>query len=155
MWANPNTPNLPDYISFVYGVMGVDPLYLPADSPFFGYALRRALNIVLLVPTVASDDYTLAVYNCAGHIQIKITPDQVVDGVQRQYFLGKRQEYQLLQPVSGVVTSSSDQATSVTNTNPEGLSNLTIQDLDFMKTLWGREYLAFMQDFGPTVWGLS
>lgn len=135
--------------------MGVDPLYLPANSPFLGYAFNRALDIVFSVPTVSGYDYTLAVYNCAGHIQIKITPDQVVDGVQRQYFLGKRKEFLLLQPVNGTVSSTSDQGSSTTFAVPEGLENLTIQDLDFMKTFWGREYLAYAQDYGPTVWGLS
>jgi hypothetical protein len=155
MWANPSTPNLPDYTLFVSGVMGINTLYLPADSPFLDYALHRALGIVLIVPTISGYDYTLAVYNCAGHIQVEITPDQIVNGTSRQFFADKRKEYGLLMPSFGVVQTSSDQSSSTTLAVPDGLAQLTIQDLGFMKTPWGREYLAYAQDYGPTVWGLS
>lgn len=156
MWANPNVPSLGDYVLWIRGVVGIDPLNLPDGSPFFQYALNRALGIVLNIPAgLTGLEYTLAVYNCATHIQIKITPDQVAQGVARTYFLSKRSEFQLLQPVIGLPLSSSDNATSVTNAVPEAMRELTIQDLDFMKTPWGREYLMTVQDYGPTVWGLS
>lgn len=155
MWANPKSPNLPDYTLFVQNVMGIDIAYLPSNSPFLDYALTSALDIVQWVPTVSSRDYTFAVYNCAGHIQLKITPDQVVDGVQRQFFLGKRQEFRLLQQVNGTVNSSSDESTSVSNAVSWALTELTIQDLDFMRTPWGRWYLEYAQSYGPGIWGLS
>jgi hypothetical protein len=155
VWANPNAPSLADYTLFVYDVAGVSPAYLPSSSPFLQYALNRALNIVLNIPSGLSGlEYTLAVYNCAFHIQLKITPDQVVNGVAYTYFLAKRQEFQLLQPVVGLVASSSDEGTSVTNAVPDALAQLTVTDLDFMKTHWGRDYLSFAQDFGG-IWGLS
>lgn len=139
---------MPDYTLFVSGVMDIDPLYLPPDSPFIGYALDRAIGLVISV--IGGIDYTLAVYNCAGHIQYQITPDQV----GRDYFRVKRQEFGLLKPSFGVVQSTSDQSTSASLAVPDALQQLTIGDLGFMKTPWGREYLSYQQDFGG-IWGLS
>lgn len=155
-WTNPNAPNLTDYTAWLQNVVGINVAYLPSSSPFIGYAFNRAINITLNVPTQLSGlEYTLAVYNCATHIQLKITPDQIVNGVSFDYFLKKRAEFTLLNPVVGLVATSSDEGTSVTNAVPDALAQLTLMDLDFMRTPWGREYLAFSQDYGPNVWGLS
>ena len=154
-WTNPNAPNLADYTLFVAEVMGISTTVLPSNSPFLQYALNRAINLVLDIPTVAGSDYTIAVYNCAGHIQITITPDVMVNGVSYAYFDGLRKEFDLLKPVNGVVATSSDQGSSTTAAVPDGLKQLTIEDLGFMKTLWGRNYLQFQQSYGPSVWGLS
>ena len=153
-WSNPTTPNLPDYTLFVQNVMGVSVVYLPATSPFLGYAFDRALNLVLQV-AAGGFDYTWAVYNCAGHIQIAITPDQVVSGVGYTYFQDMRKSLDILLPSFGVVSSSSDESTSTTLATPDALRNLTIEDLGFMRTPWGRTYLSYAQDYGPTIWGLS
>jgi hypothetical protein len=153
MWANPNVPNLPDYTLFVGGVMGISTVYLPADSPFLGYAFNRAMALVINV--LGGLDYTLAVYNCAGHIQLMITPDQVVDGTSYTFFTDYRKAKFLNEPVVGLVLSSSDDGTSVTNAVPDALKQLTIGDLGFMRTRWGLDYLAYVQDYGPGVWGLS
>jgi hypothetical protein len=148
-WANPNSPNLPDFMLFVYDYMQIDPVYLPNDSPFFGYAFNQAMATVIRAPRLGFD-YTLAVYNCGGHILIRITPDQP----QRDFFKGKRVEYNLLKLSAGVVAGSSDEGTSETLAVPDAIRQLTIGDLQFMKTPWGREYLTFAQDFGG-VFGIS
>ena len=152
-WANPNAPNLPDYTLFVQNVMGINTTYLPANSPFLGYAFNRAMDIVINV--LGGLEYTLAVYNCAGHIQLMITPDQVVSGTSYTFFQDQRKALDLLQPVVGLVASSSDDGTSVTNAVPDAMRQLTIGDLSFMRTIWGRHYLEYAQDYGPGVWGLS
>jgi|SRR6185312_7820034 len=149
-WANPNAPNLPDFVLFVRDSMGIGVLLLPDNSPYFGYAFNQAMGLVLSIPTVGGIDYTLAVYNCGGHILIRITPDQT----GRDFFIQARETYALLKPVSGVVNSSSDNGTSFSSSVSDALEQLTISDLQFFKTPWGREYLAFAQDFGG-IWGLS
>src|SRR5579864_6289087 len=121
MWATPNVPNLADYTLFVFNVMGISSTYLPPSSPFITYAYNRAINIVLNVQVALGAEYTLAVYNCAAHMQLKITPDQEVNGVAYTYFAGKRQEYNLLTPSFGVVLSSGDNGTSVTNAVSDAL----------------------------------
>lgn len=154
-WSNPNAPNIPDYTLFLIDGVGIDPVYLPSNSPFIGYAFNRALGLVINLPGANSGiDYTLAVYNCAAHIQFKITPDQQVSGTPYTFFVEARKAYDLLLPVVGLVASTSDEGTSVTNAVPDAMRQLTISDLDFMKTPWGREYLAYVQDYGG-IWGLS
>jgi hypothetical protein len=133
--------------------MGISTVYLPADSPFLGYAFNRAMALVINV--LGGLDYTLAVYNCAGHIQLMITPDQVVDGTSYTFFTDYRKAKFLNEPVVGLVLSSSDDGTSVTNAVPDALKQLTIGGLGFMRTRWGLDYLAYVQDYGPRVWGLS
>ena len=148
-WANPNSPNLPDFILFGQNSMGIDPLYLPVDSPWYGYAFNRAMGLVINV-VGSGIDYTLAVYNCAGHILLEIAPDQT----GRTFFKDARDSYGLMKPTVGVVSSSSDDGTSESIAVPEALKQLTLGDLQFMKTYWGREYLAYSQDFGG-IFGLS
>lgn len=115
-----------------------------ASSPWPTYAYNQAIARVLSIPGVASIEYTLAVYNCAGHILLRITPDMA----GQTYFATARTNFQLLSLVPGVITSSSDQGTSESFRVPEQFANLTVGDLDMLKTPWGREYLAYAQDFG-------
>jgi hypothetical protein len=153
-WVNPAAPNLPDFTSFVQDSMGVPVSALPASSPWFGYAFNQAMALVIQVATVTAIEYVLAVYNCGGHILIRITPDQP----GQSYFQTLRGPgaggFNLSGFTSGIVSGSSDQGTSQTLVVPEGFKNLTFGDLDFVKTPWGRQYLSYAQDFG-TIWGLS
>jgi hypothetical protein len=158
-WSDPTSPNLPDYALFVSGVMDVSVLYLPPTSPFLAYAFDQALALVVAPgrrwwnwgsQPPGGIGYTLAVYNCAGHIQIRITPDQA----QRTFFVEQRTLYHINKPSFGVVESTSDEGTSASLAVPDALKQLTLGDLDFAKTPWGREYLSYAQDFGG-VWGIS
>ena len=149
-WANPNAPNLPDYILFVQQAMAIDPLYLPSNSPFFQWTLTKALALTINVPCVAGNDYTLAVYNCGGHLLLETAQDQP----GRDYFDKMREKLGLLKFAAGVVASASDQSTSTSLATPDALHQLTISDLGFMRTLYGRAFLAYNQDFGG-IWGLS
>lgn len=148
-WSNPTSPNLADFVLFCQDVMDINPLFLPADSPFPGYALTQALELVIRMPR-GGIGYTLAVYNCAGHILLKIAPDQP----GRPFFTDARAGYGLLKPSVGVVASSSNNGTSTALAVPDALRQLTLGDLDFMKTPFGREFVAFNQDFGD-VFGLT
>ena len=149
-WANPNTPNLPDYTLFVQDAMGISVLYLPSNSPFLQWTLDKALALVIQIPCASGADYTLAVYNCAGHLLLETAQDQP----GRDYFEKTREKLGLLQFAAGVVVSTSDQSTSTAFATPDALKELTISDLGFMRTLYGRAYLAYNQDFGG-LWGLS
>ena len=103
--------------------------------------------------------YTLAVYNCATHLLFVITPDQA----GQSYFANARGNnsstippgFALNVPSTGIVVSTFDQGTGTTLTAPQWADGLTIGQLDFYRTPWGRSYLSFAQSFGPTIVGLS
>ena len=153
-WTNPNAPNLTDYTTFVQDSMGISTTYLPSNSPWLGYAFNQGMARTVFIPCVTPIEYVLAVYNCAGHLQIEITPDQT----GQNYFQTLRGNgaggFGLVSPISGVVSASSDEGTSQTLAVPQALQNLTIADLQFTKTPWGRSWLAYGQDFG-SAWGVT
>jgi hypothetical protein len=151
-YANPTCPNLPDFATFVASVMQVDPLYLPTPStdaltaPFY-----RGLRLVIGAPCCDAYDYTSAVYNYAGHVLVATAIDQP----GRTFFRDLRKSYGITGGfAAGVVQSTSDASDSTSLAVPDGLKNLTLSDLDLMKTPWGRAALAFNQDFGG-IWGIS
>jgi len=126
------------------------PLANTAGSPWLNYAFDQAMALVLCAPRLGVS-YTLAVYNCAGHIQIRITPDQI----GRVFFQENRATFDLLKMSVGVVQSTGNGDTSTTIAVPDALKQLILTDLGFIKTPWGREYLSYAQDYGPSVWGLT
>jgi len=71
------------------------------------------------------------------------------------FFSQLRQQFNLLGFVPGVVTETHDETTGTTLTVPDFFRNLTLDDLDFIKTPWGRAYKAYEQKAGPTVIGLT
>ena len=71
------------------------------------------------------------------------------------FFAGLRQQFNLLSFTPGVVTTAGDLGTSASLTVPDAFKSLTMQDLDLLKTPWGRYYLFYAQKAGPTVVGVS
>jgi hypothetical protein len=160
-FATPNTPNLADFQVFLSTSVQIPPSALPANSPWPGYALNQAIGIVWNPPcaTFPGILYTLAVYNLATHLIFLITPDQV----GQSYFANARGNnsstippgFALNAPQTGLVVTSSDQGTSVGLTAPTWAAGMTVADLGYYQTPWGRAYLAFAQSYGPTIVGLS
>jgi hypothetical protein len=154
-WSNPTYPNLPDFTLFVQNSMDISPLFIPTGSPFLGYAFNQALALVIRVPCSPSGiDYTLAVYNCGGAILVATAPDQTGRQGETGSFTWMRERFGLNKPSVGVVQSTSNEGTSTNLAVPDAIKQLTIGDLRFMQTPWGRAYLSFQQDFGG-IWGLS
>ncbi len=161
-FVNPNQPNLPDFLDFLSTSVQIPSVALPDDSPFPGYALAQAIELVLQPPSPWTRSppsggilYTLAVYNCATHILFVITPDQ--EG--QTYFATMRGPapggFNLNAPSSGIVVSSSDNGSAATLAQPTWGAGLTVTQLGFFKTPWGREYLGFIQSYGPSIVGLT
>lgn len=123
-----------------------------SGSPWAGYALEQALDWVIC--GLGGVSYTLATYNCAGHVLLDITPD-----VQGQtYFTNLRSNssagFNLNAINPGLVSAASDQGTSDSLVVPDFVKGLQLSDLDFIRTPWGRAYLAYNQCFGDT-FGIS
>jgi hypothetical protein len=150
-WTDPNTPNLADFTSFIYNNVGVPVAALPLGSQWPGFAFTQTMAMVSFYPTVTPIEYVLAVYNCGAHILLRITPDQV----GQTFFADARKTFKVLSPETGIIQSSSDEGTSNSFAVGQGMQNLTIGDLNFYTTPYGREYLAYAMDGGPGLWGLT
>lgn len=149
MWQDP--PNLTDFTTFIQNVMGISTTYLPANSPYITYAFNNAMLIVNTdLAAAPSPFYSLAVYNLGGDNLVNFAPDQT----GQTFFADLRKSLNITAFVPGVISSSSDEGTSQSLAVPEGLQNLSLLDLQNLKTPWGRQYLAYAQMYGP-LWGLS
>ena len=174
--ASLGDPTLAGYTSFIRNVMGIGTDVLPDNSSSIRYSYNASLRWVnpairiavvrgLSVydgydPTMPSE-YARAVYNLGGDRLVNYAPDlpgaPTVPGGNPPlpYFASMRRTLNLTGFQSGVVQSTSDETDSVTMVVPEALSQLTLADLQNIKTPWGREYLAIAQQYGPSIWGLG
>lgn len=163
-----STPSLADFTaSFVTGQMGVP--VAAQNATAIGNAYQVAIATVnLQLACIQSPIYTLAVYNLAASFLVNFAQDPTplptgyptLPSTNPQspaplpYWTGLRAQWRINDFTAGVVNSSSDEGTSVSLTVPEAFQNLTIGDLQRLKDVYGRTYLAIAQDAG-TLWGLS
>jgi len=152
MFATPTEPNRADYLVFLRSIAGISANVLPDASEYVDHTLTVAQGIVnTALEDVDAAIYTLAVYNLAADRLINYAQDQ--DG--QSFFKNLRAQFNIGSPSVGVVASTSDQGTSTSLLNPEALKGLTLADLQTLKTPFGRQYMAFAQTYGPTIWGVS
>jgi hypothetical protein len=155
-------PTLAGYISFIRSIMNVPVEALPDDSDYIVMSYNWAMDYVLLelqtVPHMTTSPrnmYAVAVYNCAADMLVNIAVDDPnAPPPFDTYWSDLRSKLGINNFVPGMVTSSSDQGTSTSLTLPDFFKNLTLGDLQQMKTPWGRMYLQIAQSWG-TVWGIS
>ncbi|MEX3914884.1 hypothetical protein AB4Y43_01370 [Paraburkholderia sp. BR10872] len=156
------TVNVTDYTTFIQQTMGIPTSALPTNSPFILQTLALAQEIVnpalqnISLPGGSNLGYTgpgiyeLAVYNLGGDMLINFAADQP----GQVFFQNARASYGINSFKAGVIGSSADATTSESMVVPEAMKNLTLQNLQNLKTPYGRQYLYFAQAFG-TLWGLS
>ncbi len=143
-------PTLAGFQAFIVNNMGISNAVLPPTAPVIQTALTVAIDVVNLTLNAIPDVYTLAVYNRAGDNLINYAPD----AAPSTYFADLRANYKISGFTAGVVSSTSDEGTSVSIDNPDFMKGLTMSDLQNLKTPYGRQYLAFAQRYG-TLWGLT
>ena len=149
----PNQPNIVDFEWFLSNSVQIPPAPLPASSPWPQYALTQALRLTPCGP--GGIMYTLVVYNCATHLLFAITPD-----VAGQNYFGEKRGagaggYGLVNPIAGMVVSTFDQGTGTTVNSPDWAKKMTMGQLDFTRSPWGRYYLNWIQSAGPYPVGLT
>ena len=147
-----------DWTAWVYGNLGIPTGALPSDSPWLQYAYDAAVATVnQYLANVPGPIYLLATYNLAADLLINWAPDQ--PGIVYPcscsdppasigYFACLRLAWGLNSFTPGVIASSSDEATSSSYLNPEQLAQLTIDQLQNLKTPYGRVYLGYAQKVG-------
>lgn len=155
-------PTLAGFIAWARVEMGITTDQLPDDSVWWGYAFNVAIDVVNLAICQASPTiYMLAVYNLAASNLVEFAQDPVGSEPFKQYnnqpltfFSYARAVWNINGYVSGTITSASDESTSSSLIVPDYSKNLTLADLQYMKTPYGRQYLAFAQRYG-TLWGMD
>lgn len=157
-------PTLAGFLAFIRGNMEINTTLLPDNAPVIPLAFQIAMDLVNCDLNKASPDiYTLAVYNLGGDNIINLAPDvqppvPYIDPAnkdQLSFFAFLRWKWKLLDFNSGVVQSTGDEGTNVSLVVQEAAKNFTLANLQNLKTPYGRQYLAFAQLAGPTIWGLT
>lgn len=160
-FVTPATPNLADFGTFLTTSVQIPTAALPTSSPWIGYAFTQAMEMILTPPNTIGVVYSLAVYNGATHLLFLITPDQA----GQTYFADARSNiastnfpnggFGLNLPQVGLVTSTFDQGTGTTVVSPDWAKGLTIGQLGFMSTPYGRTFLQWNMSYGSTIVGLT
>lgn len=160
-------PTLSGYTSFIRNVMRIGTDVLPDNSPYIEASYQAALDwvapVLALIPSGSATQpslYARAVYNLAGDRMVNYAQDAPdappVSGSDLPYFANIRATMKLDAFVGGVVSSTSDEGTSVSLAVPDEIAKgMTFDNLQRMKTPWGREYLGIIQSLGPSVWGVT
>ena len=121
-------------------------------APVIGFAFQVALDTVLCEIQQASPlIYNVAVYNLAGDLLIAYAPDTAATPA---YFAGLREKFNVGKFTAGVIANAGDEATSAGIEVIDGMKNLTIDQLQNLKTPYGRAYLGIAMKYG-TNWGVS
>lgn len=148
-------PTEPGYISWIRNIMGVSDIILPDDSPYINMSYDISLVTVNQMLMVSPISYTMAVYNLGGDTLCNIAQDDPdLDPPDNTYWSNLRSQMNLNAFTPGIVNAANDEDTSAATMVPLNLQNLTIGNLQNLKTPWGRQYLAIAQSVG-TLWGLT
>ena len=123
-----------------------------AWSPYLAWAFGQASGAALdPPPCLAPIIWVLATYNLGMHILIRIAQD--VSG--QTFFQGLRTSFKIGSFIAGVLTNAGDEGTNAGLLIPEAFKKLSLGNLDLLKTPYGREYLMYIQQYGPTIVGVS
>jgi hypothetical protein len=158
--VTPTVPNETDYTTWIYNVMGVPTAVLPSDSSYIDYTFQYSLEWVNLYLDIASPlIYTNAVYNFGGNMLVNIAQDDPnaqppLTPPNDTYWADLRTSLNINSFVPGLINATNDEDTSAALVVPLNLQNLTLADLQMLKTPWGRAYLAIAQSVG-SMWGLT
>ncbi len=146
-----NPPTLAGFQNFVSNYMNIPASALPVGAPAVSFAFQIAADLVNPVLNCVSPDlFTLATYNLAGSNLIEYAPDQT----GQTYFADLRAAFKINSFAPGLVSSTSDNSTSTSLEMPAFAKNLSLSDLQILKTPWGRRYLEIAAKSGP-LWGIS
>ncbi|HEY6922807.1 MAG TPA: hypothetical protein VI653_05005 [Steroidobacteraceae bacterium] len=98
--------------------------------------------------------YVQAVYNLAADRLINFADDDSIIANQT-YFADLRTKLRISEVSLGVISATSNETSSSTVLNPEAMKTFTLQDLQTLKTPYGRNYMGIAQAYGPNIWGLT
>ena len=156
-------PSISGFWVFVRQIMGIKADVLPDDAYVVTFAFNLATMIVnpdlrlvtASFPPATTNNfpslYALCVYNLAGDRIINLA----IDTNGNDFFANLRKTFKINDFSAGVVSSTNDEGTGVSLEVLDVFKNLTIAQLEYLSTPWGRAYLGYAQSAGPTLWGIS
>jgi hypothetical protein len=146
-------PTIAGYTAFLRSI-GMSTAVLPDDS----FSITLSFNIASTVVSdwlsqIDSDIYTICIYNLGADRLLYFAQDQP----GQTFFANARgvNGYNLNAFVAGVISSSGDEATNQSFAVPASLQNLTVLDLENLRTPFGRAYISYAQMLGQGLWGLT
>jgi hypothetical protein len=150
--TQPGPPTLAGFQTFITDYMQIPAVSLPLTAPVIGFAFQVSLDTVLREICLASPlIYNVAVYNLAADLLINYAPDT---SATPTFFAELRKEFKIGNFSAGVITNASDEATSAGIEVIEGMKLLTLDQLQNLRTPYGRAYLGTAMKWG-TAWGIS
>ena len=136
------------FLAFIRA-QGITAAQLPDASSDIDSALALSLEIVNDdIQSISTLMYNHAVYNLGVSNLIEFASDQPGS----TFFADQRVKYKVAGFVGGVVSSTSDEATSTTLATPDWLQRASISELQYLKNPWGRHYVEIAQRMG-SLWG--
>lgn len=148
-------PTLAGYIAFLRDIVQIPVGVLPDDSPYITTSYELSVQLVYCPLQGVGNGfiYVQAVYNLATDILVNIAQDQPGQ-TPPDFWAQVREKYNIGTFVAGVIQSSNNVDTGQSMVVPEAFKELTIANLQNLKTPWGRVYLGFVQSWGQD-WGIS
>lgn len=144
-------PSYEGFLWFLRNIADMSPTVLPDGSQVINFSYCVATDLTLrAIEQVSVLQYTIAVYNLGTDRVINFAPDQT----GQTYFQDLRKQFNLLKFQGGVITNASDEGTSAGIQVIDALKNITLADLQYLKSPYGREYMGIAQMYG-TIWGLT
>lgn len=169
-------PTLAGFQQFVISAMGISTTVLPSSSNVITMVYNIATATVAQVLSCfgftdpwtgqQSSLYAVAVYNYAGALLLQYAQDlpdaPIVPGSKNDqnpnglpFFAWTRQQFNLNGYVGGTIQSATDQGTSQSMVVPEAAETFTLENLELVKTPYGRTYLGIAQKLGPSLFGMT
>jgi hypothetical protein len=151
-----STPTIEGYTNWIRTIMGVPVEALADDSPYIPLSYNISVSTVnYYLGCVSGLLYTQAVYALGGDILCNIVQDDPdATPPYNTYWSDLRAKLGVNNFTPGMINAANDEDTSAAILTPASLQNLTLADMQNLKTPWGRMYLQIAQSVG-TLWGLS
>jgi hypothetical protein len=135
--------------SVAHGFNTGDPILVSGVAPL-AYNNGTAINGIVTGTPIVVTGATTFTYALVGN-----PGSYSAGGIASEiYFTAARKAYNINGFVAGVIASSADVSTSESLEVPEQLKTLTLQNLQNLKTPWGRWYTAIAGQYG-TLWGMN
>lgn len=159
----PTSPSQSDFDSWVQYVMGVPTTVIGPGSGWLVNAYNQAFATVNPIMAQAGLGilYTQAVYFLGGDILVNDAPDdqEVLYPTNNPdnlfYWAYLRKQWNILGTgPTGAVQSTGDESTNASYTVPKVYEALTPDQVQNLKTPWGRRYLGIAAQVG-TNWGIT